>query len=433
MRQLSRQLVQAQEEERRSIARELHDEVGQMLTGLRMELKSLQRLQSSPKELFDARLDKTKSLIEKTVRSVRGLAMGLRPSMLDDLGLRPALEWQSREFERLYEIPVALTLSESIDFLPEDHRITIYRIIQEALTNCARHAQAKNIDVEVLDKQGTIQITIADDGVGFTRYSRTGPGLGLLGIQERVHHLGGLFEVKPREGGGTVLVAEIPSEDMVMGMPEARILVADDHSIVRKGLRSILEDEASFEIVGEASNGREAVKLCEAEQPDVAILDVGMPQLNGIEVVVHLQKVSPRTKALMLSMHCDETYILRALNAGARGYLLKDTAEDEVVPAIRNLMRGASYFSPAIRHAFRKSIYDICANGDCRILMTQLTDREREVLQLLAEGRSNKEVASMLDVGVSTVDTHRMNLMQKLNLHSTAEIVLYAVRKKLIT
>jgi len=217
MRQLSRQLVQAQEEERRSIARELHDEVGQMLTGLRMELKSLQRLQSSPKELFDARLDKTKSLIEKTVRSVRGLAMGLRPSMLDDLGLRPALEWQSREFERLYEIPVALTLSESIDFLPEDHRITIYRIIQEALTNCARHAQAKNIDVEVLDKQGTIQITIADDGVGFTRSSRTGPGLGLLGIQERVHRLGGLFEVKPREGGGTVLVAEIPSEDMVIG------------------------------------------------------------------------------------------------------------------------------------------------------------------------------------------------------------------------
>jgi two-component system, NarL family, response regulator NreC len=216
-------------------------------------------------------------------------------------------------------------------------------------------------------------------------------------------------------------------------MPEARILVADDHSIVRKGLRSILEDEASFEIVGEASNGREAVKLCEAEQPDVAILDVGMPQLNGIEVVVHLQKVSPRTKALMLSMHCDETYILRALNAGARGYLLKDTAEDEVVPAIRNLMRGASYFSPAIGHAFSEEYLRHLRKRGLQDSYDTLTDREREVLQLLAEGRSNKEVASMLDVGVSTVDTHRMNLMQKLNLHSTAEIVLYAVRKKLIT
>jgi Signal transduction histidine kinase len=137
--------------------------------------------------------------------------------MLDDLGLRPALEWQSREFERLYEIPVAVTASESIDFLPEDHRITIYRIIQEALTNCARHARAKQIEVEVLDKQGVIQITIADDGVGFTRSSQTGSGLGLIGIQERVHRLGGIFEVKPRAGGGTVLLAEIPSEDMVIG------------------------------------------------------------------------------------------------------------------------------------------------------------------------------------------------------------------------
>jgi two-component system response regulator NreC len=216
-------------------------------------------------------------------------------------------------------------------------------------------------------------------------------------------------------------------------MPEARILVADDHSIVRKGLRSILEDEASFEIVGEAANGREAVKLCEAEQPDIAILDVGMPQLNGIEVVVHLQKVSPRTKSLMLSMHCDETYILRALNAGARGYLLKDTAEDEVVPAIRNLMRGLSYFSPAIGHAFSEEYLRHLRKRGLQDSYDTLTDREREVLQLLAEGRSNKEVASMLNVGVSTVDTHRMNLMQKLNLHSTAEIVLYAVRKKLIT
>jgi DNA-binding NarL/FixJ family response regulator len=216
-------------------------------------------------------------------------------------------------------------------------------------------------------------------------------------------------------------------------MPEARILVADDHSIVRKGLRSILEEEASFEVVGEAANGREAVKLCEAEQPDIAILDVGMPQLNGIEVVVHLQKVSPQTKALMLSMHCDETYILRALNAGARGYLLKDTAEDEVVPAIRNLMRGSSYFSPAIKHAFSEEYLRHLRKRGLHDSFDTLTDREREVLQLLAEGRSNKEVAAMLDIGVSTVDTHRMNLMQKLNLHSTAEIVLYAVRKKLIT
>jgi Response regulator containing a CheY-like receiver domain and an HTH DNA-binding domain len=216
-------------------------------------------------------------------------------------------------------------------------------------------------------------------------------------------------------------------------MPEVRILLADDHSIVRKGLRSILEEEAYLEVVGEASNGREAVKLCEVEQPDIAILDVGMPQLNGIEVVSQLQKVSPRTKALMLSMHCDEAYILRALNAGARGYLLKDAAEDEIIPAIKNLMRGSTYFSPAISHTFSEDYLRHLRKRGLQDSYDTLTDREREVLQLLAEGRSNKEVASMLDIGVSTVDTHRMNLMQKLNLHSTADIVLYAVRKKLIT
>ena len=188
-----------------------------MLTGLRMELRAIQRLHSSPKDVFDARLEESKHLIERTLRSVRDLAMGLRPSMLDDLGLRPALEWQGREFERRYEIPVRLTMDESMDGLPENHRTTVFRIVQEALTNCARHAHAKNIEVSLINRQGVVELIIADDGIGFTRSSQTGVGLGLIGIQEARPATGRSVRSETGLGGGTLLLAEIPFDEMVTG------------------------------------------------------------------------------------------------------------------------------------------------------------------------------------------------------------------------
>lgn len=215
-------------------------------------------------------------------------------------------------------------------------------------------------------------------------------------------------------------------------MPEVRVLLADDHSIVRRGLRSALEDDPSFQIVGEAANGREAVQLAELLVPDVAIIDIAMPQLNGIDATALIQKASPKTRVLMLSVHSDETYILRALTAGAHGYLLKDSAENEVVSAVRALAQGNTYFSPAIAKTLLDEHVRYLRNRGLEDSYDLLTDREKQVLQLLAEGRSNKEVAAVLGIGVSTIETHRMNLMQKLNLHSTAEIVLYAVRKRII-
>ncbi|HBY62544.1 MAG TPA: DNA-binding response regulator [Solibacterales bacterium] len=216
-------------------------------------------------------------------------------------------------------------------------------------------------------------------------------------------------------------------------MDEVRILLADDHSIVRKGLRSTLEEERGYAVVGEASNGREVVRLAEQLKPDVAIVDIGMPQLNGIDATGQIQKVSPGTRVMILSMHSDETYILRALTAGAKAYLLKDTAENDVLPAVRAVVQGKAYFSPAIAQTLLEDYVGFLRRRGMDDSYALLTDREREVLQLLAEGRSNKEAAQVLGLGVSTVETHRMNLMQKLNLHSTAEIVLYAVRKRIIS
>jgi DNA-binding NarL/FixJ family response regulator len=211
-----------------------------------------------------------------------------------------------------------------------------------------------------------------------------------------------------------------------------RVLLADDHAIVRRGLRTLLETDATVTVVAEAADGLEALRLCAQHLPDTLILDVAMPKLNGIEVAARTQKLERPPGVIILSMHADESYITRALAAGARAYLLKDATDEDLLPAVRAVAAGKPFFSPAVTGVL---VEDYMRTLHARGLTDSyhlLTDREREVLQLLAEGRSNKEVANLLNLGLSTVETHRANLMQKLNLHNTAEIVLYAVRKGII-
>ena len=211
-----------------------------------------------------------------------------------------------------------------------------------------------------------------------------------------------------------------------------RVLLADDHGIVRRGLRSLLE-EAGESVVAEAADGLEAIRLTEEHRPDLLILDIGMPKLNGIEVAARSQKLDRPPGVIILSMHADESYIIRALAAGARAYLLKDATDEDLLPAVRAVGAGKPFFSPTVTAVLVEDYVRTLQKRGLSDSYHLLTDREREVLHLLAEGRSNKEVATLLDLGLSTVETHRANLMQKLNLHNTAEIVLYAVRKGLIS
>lgn len=210
-----------------------------------------------------------------------------------------------------------------------------------------------------------------------------------------------------------------------------RVLLADDHGVVRKGLRFLLEN-AGMQVVGEAADGREAVRLAEELRPDVVVMDVAMPQLNGIDAAAQVVKRNPEIGVIVLSMHSDETYIVRALTAGARGYLLKDSADADLVRAVESVAQGKNFFSPAITTTLLEDYMRFLQQRGLQDSYDLLTDREKEVLQLLAEGKSNKDVAQMLGLSTYTVETHRTNLMQKLGLHNTAEIVLYAVRKKII-
>ncbi|MCL6546539.1 MAG: response regulator transcription factor [Bryobacteraceae bacterium] len=209
--------------------------------------------------------------------------------------------------------------------------------------------------------------------------------------------------------------------------PKIRILLADDHALVRQGFRRILEAEPDMEIVGEADNGRETVALAEKLRPDVIVMDVGMPELNGIEATRRLSESLPRTRVLALSMHKDSVYVREILRAGARGYLLKDAFDRDLLLAVRAVARGEAYLSPAVSEAvlsdYRRHVRDP---------LDLLTSREREVLQMLAEGKTNKEIAAALQLSVYTVDAHRGRIMEKLNLHSIGELVRFAMRHGLV-
>ena len=216
-------------------------------------------------------------------------------------------------------------------------------------------------------------------------------------------------------------------------MKKLRILLADDHIVMRSGLRALLERQANLEVVGECENGRETVELAASLRPDVVVMDVGMPVLNGIEATKTIVSKHPMTAVVILSMHADESYVMRALKAGARAYLLKESAASDLISAIGAVSQGRSFFSPKVSRILAEDYVRVLKQKGAVDTYDLLTDREREILQLLAEGKANKEVATALNISTYTVETHRCHILQKLNLHNSAELVLYAVRKGIIS
>jgi two-component system response regulator NreC len=216
-------------------------------------------------------------------------------------------------------------------------------------------------------------------------------------------------------------------------MSKTRVILADDHGIVRAGIRYLLEGQPDMDVVAEAEDGREAVRLAQELSPNVVVMDVAMPNLNGIEAAAQIVKRDPDVHVIVLSMYDDEEYLVRALTAGVKGYLLKDSAQLDMVRAVRAVAQGRAFFSPTIAQKLAEDYTRQLQSKGLEDSYELLTDREKEILQLLAEGKSNKEVAAILNLSPYTVETHRTHIMQKLDLHNTAEIVLYAVRKKIVS
>jgi len=210
-------------------------------------------------------------------------------------------------------------------------------------------------------------------------------------------------------------------------------MIADDHPLVRSGLRALLERDGEFQVVAEAADGYEAIDLAVLHKPDVVLLDVGMPRLSGPDAAQSISQKLPGARIVMLSMHSDEAYVLRALKAGARGYLLKASPEADVIAAIRAVAAGNAYFSPSITKLLVEEYVIEARRRGVEDSYDLLSTREKEILQLLASGKTNREIAELLYISVATVETHRNNVFQKLHLHNLAELILYAVRKGLIS
>ena len=216
-------------------------------------------------------------------------------------------------------------------------------------------------------------------------------------------------------------------------MKPIRILLADDHTVVRDGLRSMLEHESDMAVVAEAADGRESVRMAEAQAPDVVVMDLAMPIMNGMEATRRILSANPRIGVVILSMHQDESYVLGSLKAGAKGYLLKDSMRSEVVQAIRAVAEGRSFLTRKISRILQEDYISRLQQRGLEDRFDLLSDREREVLQMVAEGRANKEVANLLNISLTTVETHRAHILQKLDIHSVPELILYAVRRGIIS
>ncbi len=212
-----------------------------------------------------------------------------------------------------------------------------------------------------------------------------------------------------------------------------RVLIADDHPLVRSGLRALLEREGEFQVVAEASDGYRAIELALEHKPDLIVLDVGMPRLNGTDAAQHITERMPAARIVIVSMHSDESYVLRALKAGARGYLLKASPEADVLAAVRAVASGNAYFSPAITKILVEDYMTELRRRGAEDSYDLLSIREKEILQLLVSGKNNREIADMIHVSVATVETHRNNILRKLHLHNLPELILYAVRKGLVS
>jgi two-component system, NarL family, response regulator NreC len=215
-------------------------------------------------------------------------------------------------------------------------------------------------------------------------------------------------------------------------LPKLRLLLGDDHTLVRQGLRKILEERPEWEVVAEVGDGREAIAQVVALKPNVAIIDIGMPMLNGVDATAQIVRRVPETKVLVLSMHSDEAYVTRALQAGATGYMLKDSAGKDLLKGVEAVAAGQTFFSPQIARLMLDDYVKRVAGSGVADRYETLSAREREIFQLIAEARTNKEVAQILEISPATVETHRARILQKLDIHNTAELVLYAVRRGVI-
>jgi PAS domain S-box-containing protein len=450
---LVEKLISSQEEERRRVAYELHDGLAQVASSTHQQLQTFSSLYYPEDAQAAAKLDHVLQLAHQVVREARQVIAGMRPTVLDDFGLASALRMEvetlrSEGYEVMYEE------STYAERLPASIETAFYRVAQEALNNIRKHAQTKRVRMGVQCDAQSIRMEVQDWGCGFDgakqeTSSAQGEHIGLPGMEERMKLLDGRLRVLSQPGQGTLIVAEAPlpladeeaaavaDDDAEYRQPRssvtAQLVIADDHDLSRAGVRSMLEGEQDVQLVGEATNGREALELCQKLRPDMALLDVRMPEMDGLQATRAIKNVCPETSVIIVTMHENAEYLLAAMRAGASGYLLKDTSRREFLAAIRQVLRGESFLNTELTHRLLTHLsQEEPSQPVAQPLAEPLTARELEVLQLLAQGKTNRQIAADLIISHLTVKVHVQRIIAKLEVSDRTHAAVRAIELGLL-
>jgi two-component system sensor histidine kinase UhpB len=422
----SARVLLAQEAERRRIAQELHDEVGQGMTAILLVLK---RAADDAPEPLRGELHQAQEITRASLDEVRRLVRRLRPGVLDDLGLVSALTSLTQDFATHTGLRVVRRFATDLPVLDPETELVLYRVAQESLTNAARHADAARIEVALRRSGEAVTLEITDDGRGIEALCE---GAGIRGMRDRPRpHLHARHRNPRPPHRPRLQEAALTMSEPTPAATPIRILLADDHALVRRGVRLILDREPDLEVVAEAGDGAEAIEAARSERVDLAVLDIAMPRLTGLQATRELAALKPGLRILMLTMHDNEQYLFQALKAGACGYVLKSVADRDLVAACRAAMRDEPFLYPGAVTALIRNYLDRVRHGEENADHI-LTPREEEVLKLVAEGHSSKEIAEVLFISVKTVHRHRANLLHKLGLRDRLELTRYAIRAGLI-
>ncbi len=448
LRLLSQRVLEVQEEERARIARELHDQLGQELVALKIEAVVLmEELANTPR--LHERARGVLDLIDRLDTTAHRIAVSIRPEILDKLGLVRAIQWYAEDFERRSGISCPVEAPNSGLVLPKAVSTCAYRIVQEALLNVWKHSRASQAKIKVTSGHGAVNVCVSDNGVGMDlRRLSEGTTLGLLGMRERAGLAGGKVTIRSNPGGGLRVAASLPigvarpvsgvaaepgSGQALASKPrergDIRVLLVDDHSLVRAGLRRVLEQAPDIRIIAEARDGREAVDSYQEVAPDVVVMDISMPELDGMEASKRLLSMDPQAKILMLTRFEEEQYAIRALKAGCLGYLTKGSSTQQLHHAVRAVARGKRFLSDEGQDVVNLQLLSTQPGSG---LLESLSDRELQVLCLLAQGQELKGVAKDLELSVKTVETYRSRVLHKLHLRNDVDICQFAIQHGLV-
>jgi len=435
--------------ERNRLAREIHDTLAQSLMNMTIQLEMADLLLNKEPEAARKELQSAQHLARECLEEARRSVWELDPGSFDSGGLSVAIQ-QEVSKASVEGLQVSLNISgEEPALLDRRNRLAVLRITQEALSNIRRHAVAQSAAVRISYGPTAVWLSVSDDGKGFEPsvaqgvLLSTSSGFGLISMQERARLAGGNVEIQSAPDVGTRVEANIPyqwnpgtisdskktsaavnqSQDGVQDI--IRILIADDHEMIRRGIRSVLEQTDGFKVVGEAGDGEEAIEQIRTLAPDVLLLDIRMPRLDGVETLRQIRELGLQTRVILLSAYARDEYILDGLRAGARGYLLKDVQRDDLASAIRTVHDGGSLLHPVVA---KRLIERMQSKG-----AADLSAREIEVIQMLASGARNKEIATQLTVTLHTVKYHIENVYRKLEVRTRAEAVRVAGERGLLT